>query len=543
MGTAGYDAVNKAIVEKLGLIHPTIPVSSYDIDFHDLLDSEGNPIPNRPIVEVKVVKPIFPRRDVRYTNKRRAFIKTAAGKQEAIGERLVALANEIEKELKEWQVEEQKKREKKPQRPTFFENPYNTAAIATEDMFKGRKTEIEHLRSAITNGTHTAIFGLQRMGKTSLVKETLRHVSENCIFVEVDLQRYGGEGITYKALLHAIVTGIAAEISRARLQEVVNEINILAGLHGQGDKHGMLDDFSRVLKEILKRTRRKVVLFLDEFSELCQTVDRNAVLLRNNPNREARIRPQEMLVDVSLMHWFSSLMRDPELARRFVLIFAVRPFVAEYDTVTNLQILKLVTPITLHYLRKPAAKALMVEPLRSKIEHEAGSIDYLYNLTAGHPYLIQFFLHEIINRIQQDGRSRIEKQDITRFEEEVVSVEEVYDGQFAVLDSDYSVESVRSSEAARKGKGVLAVIARIGGEQEDDGWVPVGKVHELLTRHRMPEDEIYDILAKLRRARIIEEREADREKLQYRISIPLLRKRYIRQNMYQRHFLQRGSRP
>lgn len=177
----------------------------------------------------------------------------------------------------------------------------------------------------------------------------------------------------------------------------------------------------------------------------------------------------------------------------------------------------------------------MVEPLEGKIEYEAGSIDYLYNLTAGHPYLIQFFLHEIINRLQQEGRFCIEKRDITRLEGELVSAEEVYEGQFAVLESDYSVESVRSPEAARKGRGVIAVIARLG-EQEEEAWVPIEEVRNRLTNHGMPENEIYDILAKLRRARIIEEREAAGENLQYRIFIPLLRKRYVKQNMYQRHF-------
>ena len=110
------------------------------------------------------------------------------------------------------------------------------------------------------------------------------------------------------------------------------------------------------------------------------------------------------------------------------------------------------------------------------------------------------------------------------------------------MDSDYSVESVRNPDAARKGKGVLAVIAHLGEEWEDEGWVPVEEVCDLLTNHDMPSNEAYDILAKLRRARIIEERQVGSENLEYRISIPLLRKRYAGQNMYQRHFLQRNFR-
>ena len=157
--------------------------------------------------------------------------------------------------------------------------------------------------------------------------------------------------------------------------------------------------------------------------------------------------------------------------------------------------------------------------------------------------MIQFFLQEIINRIRQDGRSCIEKQDITCFEQEVISAEEAYDGQFIVLDSDYSVESVKNPDVARKGRGVLAAIARLAGERGTEGWVPVDDISNLLISRGMSENDIYDILDKLRRARIIEEGHTDEETLEYRFSILLLRKRYAKQNMYQRYFLRRNFRP
>ena len=557
LDTGERDDVRKAIDAKLRSIIPAILPVSYDVKFHPLFSTstDKDPIPDQPIIEVKVER-VSPRQ-VYFTQRmegKQAFIKTLSGREEVKADRLVELQREIQVEQTNQEEQEVNlpaseapavKASKAPSIPTPFKNPYNTAVIAKEDMFKGRETEINSLLYAITNGTPTAIFGLQRVGKTSLVKETLRRSTERCIFAEVNLQSYGGESMTSNALLHAIVTGIAAEISQKRLQLVSAEIAMLASDYRAGEKHRMLEDYERILKNILKATRRKVILFLDEFSELCQTVDRNELLLQHNPHREARIRPQEMLVDVSLMHWFSSLMKDPELDGKVVVIIAVRPFVAEYDTDerTGFQIMKLVSPITLHYLNKEAAEALMVEPVKGKVNYEAGSIDYLYNLTAGHPYLIQFFLREIINRIQQKGRSCIETQDITDLEAMLVSAEHVYDGQFAVLDSDYSVESVRNSKAAGKGRGVLSVIAYLGRKQKNGFWVPVEEVSKLLTSHDMPKNEIYDILAKLRRARIIEERGTDKAKLEYRISIPLLQKRYARQNMYERYFLQRSFRP
>jgi hypothetical protein len=245
------------------------------------------------------------------------------------------------------------------------------------------------------------------------------------------------------------------------------------------------------------------------------------------------IHPHEMLVDVDLMKWFSALMRNSDVGGTLVFIFAVRPFVAEYDGKKDLELLKLMNPITLYHLDEQAAKALMTEPLKGKIDYEEGAVDYLYYLTAGHPYLIQFFLREIINRIKRE-RSHITKQDIIDFEEEMTEVS-TYEPQFEVLDSDYSVDSVTAdTEAARLGKGVLAVIAHLGNKQVD-GWAQFEDAFKVLTYHGVKEGEIYDLLSKLHRAQIIEEdRGTPEDNLVYRISIPLLQKRYAKQNMYQK---------
>ena len=51
-----------------------------------------------------------------------------------------------------------------------FKNPYDFTHIASHEIFKGRQDEIDQLLGNIVSGTHTAVFGLQRMGKTSLVE-------------------------------------------------------------------------------------------------------------------------------------------------------------------------------------------------------------------------------------------------------------------------------------------------------------------------------------------------------------------------------------
>ena len=55
-----------------------------------------------------------------------------------------------------------------------FVNPYNIAVEAREEMFKGRQEECDKLLTWAGSGNHVTIYGLQRVGKTSLVHRVFR---------------------------------------------------------------------------------------------------------------------------------------------------------------------------------------------------------------------------------------------------------------------------------------------------------------------------------------------------------------------------------
>ena len=55
-------------------------------------------------------------------------------------------------------------------------NPYDFTNIANGQLFKGRRADIAKLIGNICSGTHTVVFGLQRMGKTSLVEHVMKEV-------------------------------------------------------------------------------------------------------------------------------------------------------------------------------------------------------------------------------------------------------------------------------------------------------------------------------------------------------------------------------
>src|SRR5262249_36235038 len=103
-------------------------------------------------------------------------------------------------------------------------NPYDFAASATRKTFKGREKEINELLNSIESGTHTAVFGLQRMGKTSLIEEGLREglekdpaLARSVLLAKIDLQGVGGEQLRYRYLVEGVISAIMKQLDELGL--------------------------------------------------------------------------------------------------------------------------------------------------------------------------------------------------------------------------------------------------------------------------------------------------------------------------------------
>jgi hypothetical protein len=240
-----------------------------------------------------------------------------------------------------------------------------------------------------------------------------------------------------------------------------------------------------------------------------------------------------MYIDVPFIHHLSSLLKDEGLKRQITFVVLVRPFLAEYDEREGLQILKLMKPITLSHLDEASAKELITRPLESFISYEADVVDYLYTLTAGHPYLLQFILKLIVDKIKRIGRDTITLADVKWVQERMVSDGPAYDAQFAVLVSDYSVDEITHPKESQLGKGLLALVSKLGQRQE--GWVDSTQIFTKFADYKVPEEKTASILSQLTRTQILEEGVED-DRLRYRLSIPLVQERFVRQNMYMKYF-------
>jgi serine/threonine protein kinase len=434
-----------------------------------------------------------------------------------------------------------------PEPAAELANPYEFAATATAQTFKGRAEELGELVDSLRTGTHTAIFGLQRMGKTSLIEEGLREelrkdarLQKDVLLVRIDLQGMGGDQVRYRDVVHAIVEAITERLADLKigrevknLRATTNELFSTSQFQ-RGDRSQFFAMFSKLLRGFAATAHRRIVLFIDEFSELRKVIERNKVALQQNPLRTAKMLPHDLFIDVPFIHYMGSMLKDRDLQARFTLIVLVRPFMSEYDQREELQILKLMKPITLYYLEEAAAKALITEPLCGRVAFGAGAVDELYDLTAGHPYLLQFVLKLLVDRIKREGKAEIRLDDVRWLETRMISDGPTYDAQFEVLISDYSIAEVTHPQERRLGKGALALIAKLGHEHVDR-WVGEGRIFDALVARNVPTQKAASLLSQLTRTKIVEETN-QAEQLYYRIAVPLLHKRFIQQNLYLKYF-------
>jgi hypothetical protein len=187
----------------------------------------------------------------------------------------------------------------------------------------------------------------------------------------------------------------------------------------------------------------------------------------------------------------------------------------------------------LRHLDALAARELMTEPVHPDISYDPGTVEHLYALTAGHPYLLQFMLKLIIDRLKQSGRCNVSLQDIDHVRERMVSEGPAYDAPFKVLVSDYSIDEVAVTAEARLGQGLLYIVSNFA--EKHEGWAASELIFEAMERQDVPEVKTASLLSQLTRTSILQEARFGDE-LRYRLSIPLVHERFLRQNLYQRFF-------
>ncbi|MFY3382677.1 ATP-binding protein [Paracidovorax sp. MALMAid1276] len=135
-----------------------------------------------------------------------------------------------------------------------------SSALQTDRYFFGRKNELQALVRKYQAGENSTIFGLRRIGKTSLlwalVRE-LKHLGAPVAFIDCSDTRYH-----------------RAKWNKA-LFRIKEQLCVAGGLHNFGNPESKYSEqdasicFSEDLKEIKKRTGKPALLIFDEIENLC----------------------------------------------------------------------------------------------------------------------------------------------------------------------------------------------------------------------------------------------------------------------------------
>ena len=210
-----------------------------------------------------------------------------------------------------------------------LQNPYDFDTIATRKTFNGRGVEIEELLDSIETGTHTAVFGLQRMGKTSLIEEGLREgierrsdLSAAVLLVKIDMHRLGGDQVRYRDFLHAVIDAIIEKVVSIGLGREVQNLRartdelVTPGRYQRGDRTEFFSVLATLLRGFADATHRRIVLFIDEFSEVRKVIERNKTALQHNPLRTRDLLPHDLYIDVPFIYHLGSILKDQELKQK-----------------------------------------------------------------------------------------------------------------------------------------------------------------------------------------------------------------------------------
>jgi AAA+ ATPase superfamily predicted ATPase len=247
--------------------------------------------------------------------------------------------------------------------PISYLSPYETRAPVTGSRFFGREQELARILA--NPDTNQAILGIRRIGKTSMLREIERILKE----------REENARVVYLECSDLLS-------SEDYIREVVRKLNPreLPRLHMQ--KYVFF--FPNFLERMSKFFKSKITFLLDEIDNLVimQRGDWDLFrMLRASSNKGAC---------QYIIAGFREAMRE-----QYVLDSPFYNFAQE---------------IRLNEFSRQQARELIVTPmqnLRVKFHAEDEVIDRIYEETAGHPNLIQYYCLILLRRLDETGQREI----------------------------------------------------------------------------------------------------------------------------------------
>lgn len=311
------------------------------------------------------------------------------------------------------------------QRARRIPDGYEFAREVAGQHFFGRKQELLELQDLIRTGKHVSVFGLQRVGKTSLIKEGFRRAfpeaTQKPLLIEINLQRLAILPGKFPQFLEDFVETVILSVGETFGGTSPSNLGALQKqtieyLHAHAKPHELAIALNRFLLELRKQIGRNIAIFIDEL----QVLGESAGVSTTNRIYHSFVRA---LGDTA---------KDAPIQFLFSGRFSVLGFNEEFDW----QLLKLCKKIELRFLDDAAARELIVTPSQGYLSWDDTAIRRILELTGGHPYLIQYICSSIVGYANNNNANRVMEADVNKVVEGMIQ-SKAEEGTIRLLYSDF----------------------------------------------------------------------------------------------------------
>jgi hypothetical protein len=262
--------------------------------------------------------------------------------------------------------------------PISFLSPYETRAPVTGSRFFGREHEIARILS--NPDTNHAILGIRRIGKTSLLREIERLLLEREISSRPTNEKSSPERPLQDKVVYLECSDLLSTDDYIR--EVVRKLNPRELPRLEMQKYVFF--FPNFLERMSKQFKSKIIFLLDE-------VDNLVIMQRGDWELFRMLRASSNKGACQyIIAGFREAMRE-----QYMLDSPFYNFCQE---------------IRLSEFTRQQARHLIVTPmenLRVRIRNEEEVVGRIYEETAGHPNLIQYYCLILLRKLDQTGAREI----------------------------------------------------------------------------------------------------------------------------------------
>jgi serine/threonine protein kinase len=296
-------------------------------------------------------------------------------------------------------------------------NPYIFERPAIGEHFFGRRLEMTRLINALKEGRSVVVYGLQRVGKTSLVKEALdRELKPSNVRlrdIRIDMYESCETLTSYIDFFETMIDRFCDDLNVVDYKKVREQARQILRT---GNDPGAIRGLMRNLLRGFASRYGRALLFIDEFQDIKKAFEK--------AERQGTTRHP---LDSGFIRYLGSLVKEGYLQ----LLCCGRYQIQLLDNKLDTQLLKLMVPIELSILDEASARHLIEEPVRGRFSYEPAAVDHILTLSGRYPYVVQYLCYELVESARNENRSIIRRDDV------IAVIDVVQEPQVRLLYSDF----------------------------------------------------------------------------------------------------------